>query len=408
MIVQLSLLSWTLGSEAQLLLEQSRSYTRDGAALPKLELAVQTLRRALELEPESAFLQAEMAHLLAIIQAEYPDKGRRDEALELCDLALAADPELITAWLARGRISMLDGDGEDAAAAAQKAIAIDPLDVRGHVLNGRALLKQGRQEEGLKELRQAVELEGGAISARYVLATALMRLGEMDEAATEYKRALEYAPGHVSAMNNLANVYLYTGRYLEAVPLYNRALELQPDETVATNLGTAYYYLDQMEEALAAYLKADEYDPGSPIVQNNIGDVYAKLGDDDSAREWYLKAVESCDRLLAEGGDQVNLKGARALFAAKVGLFEEAIAGIQGVLAQAAGSPDEPELLYSAAQIYALAGDREGLLEYTERSLKAGYPREEFRRAPEFAAFQDDPDFTKLLSSATSDAPREN
>ena len=217
MTVQLSLPQSALSSKAQLLLEQSRSYTRDGAALPKLELAVQTLRRALELEPDSAFLQAEMAHLLAIIHAEYPDKGRRDEALALCDQALGADPELITAWLARGRISMLDGDGENAAAAAQKAIAIDPLDVRGHVLNGRALLKQGRQEEGLKELRQAVELAGGAITARYVLATALMRLGEMDEAATEFKKALEYAPGHVSAMNNLANVYLYTGRYLEAV-----------------------------------------------------------------------------------------------------------------------------------------------------------------------------------------------
>jgi serine/threonine protein kinase len=50
-----------LTSETQLLLDQSRSYTRDGAALPKLELAVQTLRRALELEPDSAYLQAEMA-----------------------------------------------------------------------------------------------------------------------------------------------------------------------------------------------------------------------------------------------------------------------------------------------------------------------------------------------------------
>jgi tetratricopeptide (TPR) repeat protein len=292
---------------------------------------------------------------------------------------------------------LLDGDGETALAAAERAIAIDPQDVRGHVLHGRALLKQGRQEEGLNELRQAVDLEGGAISARYVLGTALMRLGEMDEAATEFKKALEFAPGHVAAMNNLANVYLYTGRYLEAVPLYNRALELQPDETVATNLGTAYYYLDQMEEALAAYLKADELDPGSPIAENNIGDVYAKLGADASAREWYLKAVDSCDRLLAEGGDQIHLKGARALFAAKVGLFEEATSGIQEVLTQAVGSPDEPELLYSAAQIFALAGDRVGLLEYTELALKAGYPREEFRRAPEFAAFQDDPDFTKLL-----------
>ena len=211
---------------------------------------------------------------------------------------------------------------------------------------------------------------------------------------------LEFAPGHVSTMNNLANVYLYSGRYLEAVPLYNRALELQPDEVVATNLGTAYYYLDQMEESLAAYLEADEIEPGYPTVQNNIGDVYAKLGDPESARVWYTKAIDSCDRLLAEGGDQIDLLGARALFAAKVGRFDEAIEGIQAVLNESANSPDEPELLYSAAQIHALAGDRDGLFDYAERALKAGYPREELRRAPEFAAFQDDPEFARLLVSS--------
>jgi tetratricopeptide (TPR) repeat protein len=181
------------------------------------------------------------------------------------------------------------------------------------------------------------------------------------------------------------------------VPLYHRALELAPDEIVATNLGTAYYYLDQMEESLAAYLKAEEIEPGYPTVQNNIGDVYAKLGDPDSARTWYLKAIESSDRHLAAGGDRVSLLGMRALFAAKAGRYEEAIRGIEEVLSETASAPDEPELLYSAAQIYALAGERERMLDYAERSMRAGYPREEFRRAPEFAAFQDDPDFTRLL-----------
>jgi tetratricopeptide (TPR) repeat protein len=276
---------------------------------------------------------------------------------------------------------------------------IDPSNVRSHVLHGRALLEQGRREEGLSQLRQAVEMDGGAITARYSLGTALLRMGELDEAALEFKRVLEYAPGNVSTMNNLANVYLYSGRYLEAVPLYHRALELQPDEIAATNLGTAYYYLDQMEESLAAYLKAEELEPGYPTVQNNIGDVYAKLGDPESARVWYSRAIESCDHRLAAGGDRVELEGMKALFLAKVGRFEEAINGINGILNQSVSASDEPELLYSAAQIYALASERQSMLDYAQRAMKAGYPREEFRRAPEFAAFQDDPEFTQLMVS---------
>ena len=159
-----------------------------------------------------------------------------------------------------------------------------------------------------------------------------------------------------------------------------------------------------MKESLAAYLRAEEIEPGYPTVQNNIGDVYAKLGDPDSARTWYLKAIESSDRHLAAGGDQVALQGMRALFAAKAGRYEEAISGIESVLSLTASAADEPELLYSAAQIYALAGDRDEMLDYAEQAMKAGYPREEFRRAPEFATFQDDPEFTRLMV-ASFDGP---
>ena len=38
---------------AQVLLEQSRKYSQDGATLAKLQLAEQTLRRALEIEPDN-------------------------------------------------------------------------------------------------------------------------------------------------------------------------------------------------------------------------------------------------------------------------------------------------------------------------------------------------------------------
>ena len=383
--------------EAQLLLEQSRTYSREGATFPKLELAEETLRRALELEPDSLYLQSELALLLAAMQEEYPREERRQEARDLVENTLAANPDLINSWLAKGELSLLEGDGTATVEAARKAIEIDASEVRSQVLLGRGLLEQGLRAEGLEQLREAVEMEGGEISARYALATALLRMGQLDEATVEFKRVLEFAPGHVSAMNNLANTYLYSGRYLEAVPLYHRALQLEPDEIAATNLGTAYYYLDQMEESLAAYLKAEEIEPGYPTVQNNIGDVYAKLGDPELARGWYLRAIESTDRHLAAGGDRISLLGMRALFAAKAGRYEEAISGIEGVLSETTSANDQPELLYSAAQIYALAGQRDEMLDYAEQAMQAGYPREEFRRAPEFAAFQDDPEFTRLM-----------
>ena len=89
--------------------------------------------------------------------------------------------------------------------------------------------------------------------------------------------------------------------------------------------------------------------------------------------------------------------GIKALLLAKVERFDEAIQTIEEVLDSSTGVADQPELLYSAAQIYALAGQRDAMLRYAESAMRAGYPREEFRRAPEFHAYQDDPELTRLL-----------
>ncbi len=130
------------------------------------------------------------------------------------------------------------------------------------------------------------------------------------------------------------------------------------------------------------------------MTQHNLGDAYARLGDQQEARRWYLAAIESCDRRMAAAGGQPELLPLRLLSLAKVGRHQEAVAAID---ARVGESPDDPELLYNAAQIHAVAGDKPGLLRLTERAIRAGYPREEFRRAPEFAAFIDDGEFSALL-----------
>ena len=191
------------------------------------------------------------------------------------------------------------------------------------------------------------------------------------------------------------------GRYLEAVPVFRRLLEIRPDDTsAASNLGTVYYYLDRMEEAVEAYRLAERLNPEDPMIQNNLGDAYAKLGDPDQALEWYSRAITTADEGLASGGDRLVLQELKYLCLAKVGRFDEAAAGVEQLAAE---YPSDYDVLYVAAQVYALAGHKNRVLEYTERALRAGYPREEFARAPEFASFQDDSDFQDLLAAELQD-----
>ncbi len=380
--------------EARLLFEQSATYRRRPTIEVNLDLAERNLRRALELEPGNAFLQGELAETLALQQRNNPLEQRRDEAQALADEAIATDPSIAAAWAARAELARLAANYEAAGDAAQRVKEADPEDVRGYILLGRSLIWEGEVEEGLAELRRGIDKEGGAIRARYALALGLLRLGQFDEAAVEFKKVLDLDPGHIRSLNHLATTYFFAGRYLEAVPLYRRALELQPNDTAANNLGTVYYYLGRMEEAVDAYLQADRIDPGNPMIENNLGDTYSLVDDAESARGWYTKSLASSDRRLAAGGGRSGLLQLKWLVTAKLGRHQEAIAGISALAEEL---PDDQEVLYTAAQVHSLAGLKNETLQFTERAIRAGAAREEFRRAPEFAALHDDPDFVELL-----------
>ena len=382
---------------AKVLYEQAMQYRRDAESVAQWGLAETTLRRASELEPENPWLKAELAYFLVDRQGSHPQAERKGEALDLAEQALEADPDLVAAWLAKGRLAQLAGDLQTALEDAQKAKSIDPSDHRAAYLLGFTLIRQGSKEEGLAEIRQATELDSDPINVHSKLGLAFQRLGQLDEAVLEFKRVIEYAPGHPSALNNLAVCYFWMGRYREAVPVFRRLLEIQPENVkAASNLGTVYYYLGRMEEAIEAYQLAIRLNPEEPLFQYNLGDSYAKVGSSDEAREWYLKAIATADQGLTQGGNRIRLQELKYLCFAKVGRFDEATAGVEDMVKE---HPSDFEVLYTSAQVYALAGNRDRLLESTERAIRAGYPREEFGRAPEFASFQDDSAFQELLSA---------
>ena len=89
--------------------------------------------------------------------------------------------------------------------------------------------------------------------------------GAHDEAIDAYNKAIELTPEFGWPYSNLALVYMHQGRYAEAVPLYQRSIELfssDKDKAISWNrLGNAYRRLNDYENAIAAYQRADEIDP---------------------------------------------------------------------------------------------------------------------------------------------------
>jgi tetratricopeptide (TPR) repeat protein len=79
----------------------------------------------------------------------------------------------------------------------------------------------------------------------------------------------------------------------DAVDAYRKVLDLNPGAAGAlVNLGTIYYRLHKFEEAEKYYLAAIEADPEYPLAQFNLGNLYDEQGRFPEAIDFYRRALE--------------------------------------------------------------------------------------------------------------------
>jgi cytochrome c-type biogenesis protein CcmH/NrfG len=83
-------------------------------------------------------------------------------------------------------------------------------------------------------------------------------------------------PSDADSRVQLGNLYFDGGRYQEASDWYQQALKLRPkDVNVSTDLGIAYYYMNDADRALAQFDKSLAIDPSHAKTLLNIGIVRA-------------------------------------------------------------------------------------------------------------------------------------
>jgi DNA-binding winged helix-turn-helix (wHTH) protein/tetratricopeptide (TPR) repeat protein len=387
---------WEFAPEVARLVEQGDRLEWRGDTKRTFTIAENAYRKALALAPANPLIKAELAALLCRFESHFPEPSRRQEIRQLAAEAVKRAPDHPMPWVARAKLLLLDGKPKEAEEAASKAVEQGPVFDRGYTVLGEALIAQGRFDEGLEKIRQAVDLGQGYLRARLVLASKLQAASRYDEAAAELRKVLVYDPDHPTANQNLGAIYLENGRNLDAIPLFRKVFEATRDPRSANSLGIAYFNLDRMDEAIAAFRTAYDLDP-SPTTARNLAESYEKIGQEDEARRWYAFALDSFDRMLSQGGQRAELLYGRSFCAAKLGLYSEALDNIQEAMRL---KPERDAFLFRAAQISAMAGNREKVYFFARKAIQKGFSREEFRRDLAFRDFQEDPQFREILESA--------
>ena len=138
--------------------------------------------------------------------------------------------------------------------------------------------------------------------------------GAYEDAIRAYNKAIELDRSFGWPYSNLALTYLTLGKFAEAILLYQRSASLLSTNveqaTTWNSLGNIYRHLDDYENALNAYQRADELDPenagrrgsmdlaySEPNSQNaqvwiELGNLFFKAGSYNEAANSYAKAVK--------------------------------------------------------------------------------------------------------------------
>lgn len=149
-----------------------------------------------------------------------------------------------------------------------------------------------------KWLTRAVEWDPNDADAWYNLGRAKYNLNYFEQGIQAFERVLKLRPGDIKAKDNLGLCYEGLGKVDEAVAAYRKALEWQEADKsgeafVGPNLDLGSLLLDQnkAQEAVPYLLRAAQIAPREARVHERLGKAYNELNDLAKAQEELEKAV---------------------------------------------------------------------------------------------------------------------
>jgi tetratricopeptide (TPR) repeat protein len=99
----------------------------------------------------------------------------------------------------------------------------------------------------------------------------------LDESrASALKTTAQQNPADAASRVQLANMYFDAGRFQESVDWYEAALKINPkDVNASTDLGIAYYYMNEPDKALQQFDRSLAIEPAHAKTLLNVGIVRA-------------------------------------------------------------------------------------------------------------------------------------
>lgn len=384
--------------------------------------------------PELSVRQEDFARYLAIEQAYWtrPERSDLDQLIDELAAIRDSSPEFLEAYLLGAELlssrhyqSRDAADLERAFLLLHTAQALAPGDPRVSDIRFSVALPGGRlaeAETALAELerlapgstevlmrravlveqlgdgQRALDLMRSAVRRRpslrnlFSLANLEVRQGQIDAARATLESLRQSFPHDRRGLSLLAQLELLSGDPARAAQLYGELVTGSSSFIDLTNLGTAQLLLARYGEAVESFRAAMQLAPNNPGVVLNAADAEWLLGREDNARELYRRVLA---QVAADPTAETNWQSqsSRAQALAHLDLRPEAVAAAQKAQQL---SPNNPQVAYEAALVYALVGDEESALASATKAIEGGVEARWFE-FPWFDALRRRPELARLL-----------
>jgi non-specific serine/threonine protein kinase len=243
---------------------KGRAYSRRQTR-SDLDLALQMFEHAILIDPGFALAHAGIANACGLVY-EWHDKEQPwlERGRAACEKALAIDPSLPEALVARARLSYTQRRYEESLRDVRRALELKKDCDGAYNILARSLFESDRWAEALESVHQAIALNGDDYNVYVPFTNMYEGLGRTEDAARLREREigvleqqLRDVPEDVRARVLLAADYAATGRHDEAGRELQKAVDLRPhDSNILYNAACTYGVMKRKAEALEMLRRA--------------------------------------------------------------------------------------------------------------------------------------------------------
>lgn len=225
---------------------------------------------------------------------ELLEAGKNEEAIPILTEFLEKNPNNAPVQFTLGKACVNAKQYEQAIAPLQKSLQIDPNHAGSHFFLGVAYSQMGQDEGALKEFLAEIPISPGEDVAYSNAASLYEKQGKVDEAIQYYRKAIEINASRPELHASLAKLYDQKGNRAMAEAEYKTLADLDPANASVTwyNIGAIAKNSNKNDDAVRAFKKAVELDPGYAQAHRELGYALVKDGEFQQAVSHMRKYLE--------------------------------------------------------------------------------------------------------------------